>query len=121
MTCPSMECPTVQREAAGSTKVHLGSHGIAISLNPSSGQGQRQKPDMGLSEKLRCSGWEICLEIDTCRQGIIHGACFSPSYPGKSVLIALGHQCRLGHALCCTGKQDFHSYSCSHLPGCGRR
>ena len=80
--------------------MHLGSRGIAISLNPSSGQGQRQKPDTGLSEKLRCSGCEICLEIATCRQGIIHGACFSPRYPGKSVLIALGHLCRLVHALC---------------------
>ena len=83
------------------------------------GRARDRSRTRGCWEKLRCLAWEICWQRATRRQGIIHGACFSLSYPGKSVLIALGHQHRLVSS--CTREQDFHSYPWPHLLGCGPR
>ena len=70
--------------------MHLGSLGIVTCRIPVQGRA-REKPGMRLSEKLRPSARNICLEIGTHRQGIMHEACFSPSYAGKPALIVL-HQ-----------------------------
>ena len=83
------------------------------------GRARDRSQTRGCWEKLRCLAWDICWQRATRRQGIIHGACFSLSYPEKSVLIALGHQHRLVSS--CTREQDFHSYPWPHLLGCGPR
>lgn len=101
--------------------MHLGGPAVAELLNPSQEGARERSQARVLSEGPRSSAWEICLQMATCRQGMMHKPCFLPRYLGKPVLIVVSQQHRIDYALGCAGEQDFHRYPCLQLPGCGKR